>query len=68
MWNFYDLSLTIARKDESSIIFRLEVFERDGGFVPSIDVVGADTKIHLYLLQRMETHVVRGLVDSGPES
>ena len=66
MWNFYDFSLTISRKDESSIIFRLKVFERNAWFTASIDAVGSSTEIDLHLLQRMETHVVRGLVDGGP--
>ena len=39
------------------------MFERDGRFLPSIDVVGSLAKIHLHLLQGMEAHVVGGLVD-----
>ena len=65
MRNFYEFSLTVAGKDESSIIFRLEVFECDGGFAPPIDVVSPSTEVNLHLLQGVETHVVRGLVDGG---
>ena len=68
MWNFYDFSLTVTRKDESSIIFRLKVFERDAWFTARIDAVGSRAKIELHLLPRMETHVVRCLVDGGPQS
>ena len=63
MWNFYDFSLTIPRKDESSIILRLKVFERDARLGASIDMVGSRSEINLHLLQGMETHVVRCLVD-----
>ena len=68
MWNFNDFPLTSTRKDESSIIFRLKVFERDAWFTASIDAVGSSTKIDLHLLQRMETHVVRCLVDGRAQS
>ena len=68
MWNFNDFPLTSTRKDESSIIFRLKVFERDARLLPSVDAVGSLAKVNLHLLQRMEAHVVRGLVDGGPQS
>ena len=43
------------------------MFERDGRFLPSTDVVGSLAKIHLHLLQGMEAHVMGGLVDGWIE-